>query len=110
MTPDDLDLAPLPAPGRNRAWRRMKRATLQQARRHYFVALLRWQPDELTFEARQRILGHVARTPKGCSCYGCANGRRQNGPNLQERRELERTRQAIESIGGWAPPARTGHW
>lgn len=36
-----------------------------------------------------RLLGIAARTPKICSCMGCVNSRKNEGPTLAERRNLE---------------------
>jgi hypothetical protein len=87
VTPETPELAVFPQPGRNRAWRRGRRAHFRAHRRYYGVALGGWRSCEVDFEQTQRILGRVARTPKACSCYGCSTSRKVDGLTRQELRQ-----------------------
>ena len=98
VTPETPGLLPFPEPGRNRAWRRGRRAHFRNHRRHYSVALGGWRAQEVDFEQSQRILGRVARTPKMCSCYGCSTSRKVDGFNRQELRQYLRLKDGLTDL------------
>lgn len=89
---------------RTRAWRRWQYQKRKRNRKHYWGGP--WKEDGVIYtKTEEERLGMLATTPHPCSCIGCSDLRRMEGPPMQERRATVNAQEQIEEARGELPQA-----
>jgi len=83
-----------------KAIRRHHYQRLKRYRKWYWGGPVGTEPGVRYMRTEDERVGLLASTPHPCSCIGCANLRRIDGPPMQERRASVNAQEQIEEAGG----------
>ena len=83
-----------------RAVRRHHYQRLKKKREWYWGGPVGTEVGVRYTQTEEERLGALASTPHPCSCIGCANLRRIEGPPMQERRAEVDAQEQIQEAGG----------